>query len=87
MSPSEAEVDFTQSQEPMIPPVICQGSKAITIHRSSGRFHSLQITTGVLLPVSYNDGPTQPRPGHILVKPLISSSLLNIFLQSNITYQ
>lgn len=45
MSPSEAEVDFTQSQEPMIPPVICQGSKAITIHRSSGRFHSLQITT------------------------------------------
>lgn len=25
MSPSEAEVDFTQSQEPMIPPVICQG--------------------------------------------------------------
>lgn len=37
MSPSEAEVDFTQSQEPMIPPVICQGSKAITIHRSSGR--------------------------------------------------
>lgn len=74
MSPSEVEeVDFTQSQEP-IPQVICQGREAITINRSSGSFHSLQITAG---------------PGHTLFysQAIDSSSLLNIPRVQYVWYQ